>query len=144
MSRRTTHDAADEPWSAARRRHLEAVVSHLLPHPEAERLAGPVAAYVRRGLGDDGSLAFVLATLDEGAQRAGRPLDELPEKDRESLLRGLESDADMPFLGHALGRILSLILEGFYGDPIHGANPEAVSWQDLGIGAEGMHRRAKP
>lgn len=159
MSGSSSSTGDDSPWTPARRDLLAGVLAHILPLPDGrpgEILtgAGQVADYVIETL-NRGPMAaqapFVLALLEdvaesapvngESAEGALRGLD--PAK-QEEMLRALESDAEKPYAGHALGVILSVGLEGFYGDPSYGANVRGQGWADLGLTDRGLVRRLRP
>ena len=140
------------------------LIEHLFPFDlspsdlkgEEHGLAGLDRAWIE-ALGEGpyaGQDALVAALLDELNERAcergrertdkriGEPFAQAPEDVRESLLRGIEAEAD-PYLTHALRATLAVTLEQRLGDPSRGGNPDALGWTALGLPAEGPRRRLR-
>jgi gluconate 2-dehydrogenase gamma chain len=70
-----------------------------------------------------------LAAIDALSQgRYGRPFADLASAEQTELLRDVEKKAK-PFFD----LILAHTMQGFYGDPRHGGNRDAVSWKMLAL-----------
>ncbi len=92
-------------------------------------LAEPFVLPATRALIRDGA-----ARLDARARAAGAAeYARLPEEARREALRVFETHRDPrtgEYPGHAwLKRMLSFTLEAFFGDPVHGGNPQEVAWK---------------
>ncbi|MEM8994839.1 MAG: hypothetical protein AAGF23_08610 [Acidobacteriota bacterium] len=153
--------ASHDLWTPERRRALLGLIEHLYPldlppadtgdeGPGSAGTAGSAGsasldrAWIR-ALGEGpyaGQDALVAALLDELDERARGRFTEAPEDVRESVLRGLEAEAD-PYLTHALRATLAVTLEQRLGDPSRGGNPDALGWTGLGLAAEGPWRRLR-
>lgn len=154
--------ASKDIWTPERRRALVGLIEHLFPldlpplnlRPSDLTGEGPGLdqAWIQ-ALGEGpytGQDALVAALLDELDERAGggvdgrtgEPFAQAPEDVRESLLRGIEAEAD-PYLTHALRATLTVTLEQRLGDPSRGGNPDALGWTGLGLAAEGPRRRLR-
>ena len=76
------------------------------------------------------------AKLDERARRMGaRDFASLPPVKQDEAVRVFETFqlADGTHPGHKwLKRMLAIILEAFFGDPVHGGNPGEVAWKWVG------------
>ncbi len=74
---------------------------------------------------------------------AGKTFDQLSDKQKDDLLRGLEQGdvqiADVPG-AIFVNLLLTNTIEGFFGDPAYGGNHNMVGWKLLGFpGAYGMY-----
>jgi gluconate 2-dehydrogenase gamma chain len=70
-----------------------------------------------------------LASVDDLSQaRSGRPFADLAPAEQTDMLRDVEKKAKAFF-----DLILAHTMQGFYGDPRHGGNRDAVSWKMLAL-----------
>jgi gluconate 2-dehydrogenase gamma chain len=70
-----------------------------------------------------------LAALDQAAQQSGgATFAALSPARQAALLSGLQGESRRFF-----GMAVAHTMQGYYGDPRHGGNREAVSWRMLGV-----------
>ncbi|GMA61374.1 gluconate 2-dehydrogenase subunit 3 family protein [Alicyclobacillus fastidiosus] len=122
---------------------LEAVANRLIPEdawPSATD--GGVLAYLECRVGEDiktwiDLIEPGLRALDADALALhGRSFSELSSEDQDALLHDLEHDrvGDWPVSAkHFFITLLSLVIEGYYGNPESGGNREGKSWEMIGF-----------
>jgi hypothetical protein len=140
-------DPAADPRHLTRAewRTLEAACDRLLPTGADSPGARTVNAigYLDAVLGEDhltdGDKALIrggAAKLDERARAAGAPdFAALPPEKQDAAVRVFETHraADGTYPGHKwLKKMLSIVFEAFFGDPVHGGNPNEVAWKWAG------------
>ena len=128
----------DGPWrflTAAEGRTLEALCEQIVPTDQTPGAAwAGVVNYIDRQLmgpfrRQRDTYRGGLAALDQAAiQFAGAPFASLEPARQQALLSGLQGD-----LRRFFGVVIGHTMQGYYGDPRHGGNREAVSWQDAGV-----------
>ena len=127
---------APSPWrffTAAEARTLTALTEQLIPADQdpGAGWAGVVRFIDRQLAGRWRGLQKTyregLAQVDRTSrERCGAPFVELPAERQAEVLAALEKERFFQTL-------LSHTMQGFYGDPRHGGNREAVSWKMLGV-----------
>ena len=128
----------DTPWrflTAAEGRTLEALSEQIIPADEAPgaRWAGVVNYIDRQLIGpfrrQREAYRSGLAAIDQAAlQSAGQPFAALDSARQAALLSNLQGEARRFFT-----TVIAHTMQGYYGDPRHGGNREAVSWRMLGV-----------
>jgi gluconate 2-dehydrogenase gamma chain len=129
--------------NAAQRRTLGALIDTLVPDDEygPGGLAAGADVYVARLLLGNQHTAGMyrenLAALDSYAQdRYGGQFAELDAEDRTNTLRAVEDGtASGPFVPDAATFFAMAhhhMLEGMFGDPVHGGNRQLIGWKLLG------------
>jgi gluconate 2-dehydrogenase gamma chain len=116
---------------------IEAAVERIIPSDDGRagaREAG-TAAYVLAQVvaaGADALAAFAAAAADldtaAGRRRPGTAFADLGPAEQDAILRELETADPTFFLG-----LVESAMEGFYGDPRHGGNRGAASWDLIGF-----------
>jgi gluconate 2-dehydrogenase gamma chain len=80
--------------------------------------------------------AGIAATNAWTGKLHGKDFDRLAPKDREAALKAMESGkADLGLLDgkEFLDALLTIVMEGFFADPIYGGNKDKVSWKMIGF-----------
>lgn len=128
----------NSPWrsfTAAEGRTMEALCEQIIPSDQTPgaaqagvvnfidlQLTGPYRKHrnaYRRGL----------AALDQAArQAAGQPFAAFDPARQTGFLTNLQGDNRRFF-----GMVVTHTMQGYYGDPRHGGNLDAVSWRMLGV-----------
>lgn len=119
-------------------RTLAAVHAHLFPsEPNAPGAAElDTLGYLKAALDVPGFDPAERAAIIQGAEaiearslaHAGKAFPELPEPDREAVLRDFEATA--PGRTWLAGRLNDLV-EALLADPVYGGNPQAIGWRWL-------------
>ena len=118
---------------------IQAAVERIIPSDDGlpgAREAGTIGFVLDEaaGSGQTGltALAARAAVLDAAAAaidaRPGITFSALPTQLQDAVLLELETDGSP-----ALRWLVETTMEGFYGDPRHGGNKDAVSWQNIGF-----------
>lgn len=138
----------DGPWrflTAAEGRTLEALCEQIVPTDQTPGAAwAGVVNYVDRQLmgpfrRQRDTYRGGLAALDQAAiQFAGAPFASLEPARQQALLSGLQGD-----LRRFFTMVIGHTMQGYYGDPRHGGNREAVSWRMLGVPVIPVRGRAR-
>jgi gluconate 2-dehydrogenase gamma chain len=127
-------------FDAAEWRTAEAALDRLLPSSPGAPGARDVraTAYVDAALGEGAltareaaALRSGLTRLDETARRDGAAdFAALPDARRDAAIEALLATADG---GRWFDAMMSLALEAYLGDPVHGGNPDGAVWSWLGV-----------
>jgi gluconate 2-dehydrogenase gamma chain len=121
------------------RETLAAAVGRILPSEDGPgaREAG-VQVYQDRALDHpffQGMQSWFAMNLDGLAERArtayGCELAACDPQQQDALLRQMQEDPN-PAVQHFFVTLVSLTVEGFLGDPIHGGNRDEVGWKAVG------------
>jgi len=119
----------------AEARTLEALAEQIIPADQTPgaRWAGVVNYIDRQLMGpfrrQRAAYRGGLAALDQAAlQSGGQPFAALEPARQAELLSSLQGEARSFFT-----MVVAHTMQGYYGDPRHGGNREAVSWRMLGV-----------
>jgi len=133
----------DSPWrflTAAEGRTLEALCEQIVPADQTPGAAwaGAVNYIDRQLMGpfrkQRDAYRGGLAALDRAAlQSGGRPFAALEPARQKALLSSLHGEARQSEARRFFGMAIAHTMQGYYGDPRHGGNREAVSWRMLGV-----------
>jgi gluconate 2-dehydrogenase gamma chain len=137
---------APKTFDGAQWRTLEAACERLLPtgpdSPGASTVnaVGYLDAVLAEDFVDDDTRTLILdgaATLDKRARAGGKAREfvRLQPSEQDEAIRVFEThrDADGSFPGHEwLKTMLGFIFEAFFGDPVHGGNPQEIAWKWAG------------
>ncbi|MGA2328936.1 MAG: gluconate 2-dehydrogenase subunit 3 family protein [Bryobacteraceae bacterium] len=118
---------------------LSAVSERIIPaDQDAGATAAGVVTYIDRQLNGpyrryrkayrEGLMAIDRAS----AARFSRRFAELSPEQSDQILRELEA-GKLPLAKSFFNLVVAHTMQGFYGDPRHGGNAEAVSWRMLGV-----------
>ena len=126
------------PWrclTAAEARTLEAICEQIIPSDETPGAAwaGVVNFIDRQLMGPYrrqlGAYRSGLMEIDRASvAKFGKSFAGLDGQQQTGLLESLEGDAKRFF-----STVIAHTMQGYYGDPRHGGNRDAVSWRMLGV-----------
>jgi gluconate 2-dehydrogenase gamma chain len=119
---------------------IRAAVERIIPSDDGLPGAREAGTYdfvadeaISRGAAGLQALAARAALLDQAAaaadpERPGARFVDLSPDQQDAVLLALETEGSA-----ALGWLVELTMEGFYGDPRHGGNRAGVSWEMIGF-----------
>jgi len=142
--------AAPAGLSGAQQRTLAAAAERILPRdqdPGATDLGVPT--YIERALHDPGlspARPWLISIVDgvdaQARKREGKPFAELAAAAQDDLLRAWQKGDEAH--RYAFSVLLSLTLEGAFGDPKHGGNVGGRGFAMVGFSPPAIHTHAMP
>lgn len=127
-------DPPGPPLTSAQWRTMEAVQSVMLPSAQNSPGAKEVraTAYLDAAIVDPWMRPEVAQEIRDGLRALDRASDgfaALDESARAAALRAFQDDGEKDWVYS----VLDLTLEAFFGDPVHGVNPDGIGWKWAGV-----------